>query len=90
MKKEENIIEYILRTQEYFRHRKFERKKYKCRTENVDAYIFLCSICNCLWSNVESYINTRKWLKYSEQIMPKIGKKKKDCPGCLNIKVQKK
>ena len=82
MKKKENIIEYILRTQEYFRFRKFERKKYKCRTENVDAYIFLCSNCDSLWSRVEAYINTRRWLKYSEQIMPKIGKKNKTCPDC--------
>tara|TARA_R110002012_G_scaffold321519_1_gene549645 strand:+ start:1462 stop:1713 length:252 start_codon:yes stop_codon:yes gene_type:complete len=78
----ENIISYILRTQEYFRYRKFTRKKYKSKADNVDLYILLCEECGFLWERVERYISKNRWVKYTDNTLPTIGKKRETCPDC--------
>tara|TARA_R100001086_G_C11608646_1_gene195262 strand:- start:183 stop:455 length:273 start_codon:yes stop_codon:yes gene_type:complete len=82
MKDEEHIIDYILKIQDYWRYRTFKRKKRKWKSENVDKYVFICDICSFLWERVEKFISKDRWVKYTDQTIPTIGKKKKTCPDC--------
>ena len=82
MNDEEHIINYILRTQEYWKHRNFKRKKKKWKSENVDKYIYFCLNCNNLWEKVENFISKKRYVVYFKEIMPTIGKKHKNCPKC--------
>ncbi len=83
---EENIIEYILRIQDYWRYRKFERKKKKWKAESVDKYVFICDKCKCLWERVEKFISRKRYIKYINNVVPRIGKKIKTCPDCKKNK----
>tara|TARA_R100001510_G_C7634850_1_gene193185 strand:+ start:307 stop:567 length:261 start_codon:yes stop_codon:yes gene_type:complete len=82
MKDDAHIINYILKTQDYWRYRKFTRKARKWKADNTDKYVFVCDQCKCLWEKVDKFRSKRRFTKYSKNIMPTIGKKKKTCPDC--------
>lgn len=79
---DEHIIDYILKMQDHWRYRSFEKKKKKWKADNTDKYVFVCDQCKCLWEKVEKFRSRRRFTKYSNNIMPSIGKKKKTCPDC--------
>ena len=83
---DESIIDYILRTQEYFRYRKFNKKKRKWKAENVDLYVMYCKYCDQLWEKVEYRFSKKRYIKYEKSIIPIIGKKQKRCPDCKKKK----
>ena len=49
---DEHIIDYILKMQDHWRYRSFERKNKKWKADNTDKYVFVCDQCKCLWEKV--------------------------------------
>jgi hypothetical protein len=83
----ENIIHWILdktslknsneRTFKKNRSSAFDKRKHR-----IDDVIFFCNKCEQTWSDVPHWVDTRKFVKYPQENIPKIGKKRKVCLDC--------
>jgi hypothetical protein len=86
-KDDQHIIDWILeqtddiKQKATFRDRKRENS-YENKKWSVDNSIFFCNTCKCCWSNQTRYIDNNKWKRYPKNLIPSIGKKRKECPHC--------
>ena len=86
-KESEHIIDYIVRktekkpAKESWRYRKYVKVE-----RAIDNTVYLCADCDHVWSHVPHYIDFRKVLKYPKGIVPTLGKKRKRCPWCEEMK----